>query len=211
VHAVGSALIAVSVGVLTAAVIAVGASSAHDWCAGWFWGLSLPSGLGAFIGGYMLTTPWHGGRFLPLTQRERATTASLQIARLVTHKVLSNRVVFQIGLLNDGPVDVVVHVNVLVPDDAAFVGISDIHGTDPVVPSTNPSSESVPGAEPQESIYWDSGTSGIGVPAGLAVPLYISVGMGTPRRFPVLVKVFSAQLKAPLGFLAEVGPEVQAP
>jgi hypothetical protein len=205
VHSVGNAFLTVAAGVLTAAVLTVGSSKDHNWCAWWFWALALPAALLLIAGLYMLTAPWHGAPIIGKTLKEHATTPSLQIARVTTENVLTDHTVFQVGLLNDGPVDAVAHLNVLVPDFAEYIAQCRRDGSNFYVGPRNPTSASVPGAEGMGSIYWDSGTDGIRTPAGGAVPIYFRVGT-SPKKFPVAVQVNSQGLQE-LTFAGEVGSD----
>lgn len=209
--AVGSVLFTVALGVITAAVISVGMDSDPNWCATWFWVLVGPSAGVAVIGAYMLLAPYTGLR-LPSTYRERSTRPSLRIVAIDTVKVLSNRVVIRLGLMNDGPVDLIVTANVLVPDFVDYISMCHPDGTDAWAQGPKlPTAERLEGAESYESIYWQTGPDGIRAPARTAVPIYLCVGLNPVRPFPVKAKAWSSDLPGAIVSTAFAGPDAPPP
>ena len=188
--AVGGVLLTIAVGVMTAAVIAVGTSQAHDWCASWFWALTVPSAGVALGGAYSLTAPWHGAKFLPSTLREKATKPDLKLEHIALEKVLPDRTVFAVGLKNDGPVNVPVNLKVLVPDYAEFISKSDREGGNlDLSKPPNKTSDVLKGVN-TESIYW---LGEITIPCRTDLPFFFTVGT-TPKRVLVRVKIWGTVL-----------------
>lgn len=106
-------------------------------------------------------------------------------------------IVFHVGLGNEGSVDVMVNINVLIPASFSYVGPCEADGSDFYVKTPLSTSESLMrNADGQEvpSVYWATSTSGARLPAETALPLFFRAGPKPLAPFPVKVKVWAVGL-----------------
>ncbi len=204
--AVGGVLFTVGSGVITAAVIAVGISEEQNWSARWFWILILVAAGVALMGGYGLIAVY-SGTWLPTTHQEREKRPILRIARITTERVEDDHVLFQIGLSNDGNVDIQFNANILVPDFVSSITMSDPNGKKLRLGTNIKTPEVIDGEN--QSIFWESGQEGLRIPAHTALPVYFYAELTPARRFAVKAKIWSSQIPMDLELVAEVGPHEQ--
>jgi hypothetical protein len=187
---VGLSLFAIGSGGVLTLLITAAATAARPplvdrW---WFW-LLLALSLCEIAAGIYLVVATYTALPLPRTWLERQLEPKLILRRIAFMRTFGNSVLFEVGVENQGLVDV----------DLDFYR-SDEFGLKSTDGSTSVTSEELEGGT--ASTYWNQGD--MKFPARTARPLYFYAVLPELRSFPVKVKLWSENLGNPVVGEAEV-------